>query len=268
MSISIEEVERAMRDAGICSCCSDKVLASLYRSCTHEGAGMFVRALPHYPEYADKHLDWISVCVLKEGRIVSRDTAWWAARRDAGLQLSAWDWFPDPDNPTKNLEQAIQFAAEQGCTSFILNAEKAFRGRPRPAAVYAGTARGLCDRYGLLLGLVSYSVPDTVRDFPWDTFAKYCDFGVPEIYDRQHQLDPDYPERAYRSWLKAGFKDIVFGCAIYRGRRSDSGWVWRWRTPEMVADHLDLFPEDMRAWIAWPLAGKPPEPTLRALAVE
>jgi len=234
----------------------------------HEGAGMFVRATHHYPEYADQHLAWASICVLSGGRPRSRSTEFWAKRREAGVVLSAWDWFPNPDKPTKGLADAIKFAAEQGAVSFILNAEKAFRGRPEAAREYASAARAACDEHGLALGFSSYSKPYTVKDFPWDEFSEHCDFGVPQIYDRENEFDPDYPSEAIQAWRAVGFDLVLPACGIYYGvkpTRKGEKWKWYWRKAYMVTRHLHLFPEPLIAWLAWPLAGRPPGATLEAL---
>ena len=231
----------------------------------HAGAGLFLRDKDFLPRYGPEHLDWASVCVLGGGRPRNRGRAWWAARMDEGLDLSAWDWFPDPDRPTKNLADAVRFAADNGARSFIMNAEKGFRGRPDAARRYGEAARELADRYKLWLGLVSYSITNEyLRDFPWAEFAEVCDFGVPEIYDREGEYDPEYPAKAIQSWYDMGFSRVLPACGVYV--RKDGGRGWRWRTDGEVGRHLDLFPEDMEAWIGWPIAGHPPEGTLRGLA--
>ena len=225
----------------------------------HEGAGLFLRDKDHLPE--EHPLDWVSVAVRTRGRRTNRGRQWYADRQ--ALDLSCWDWFPDVDDPAgPGLAEAVEFAASVGARSFILNAEKDFRGRKAAALLYASSARAHCQRLGLSLGLVSYSVPSTVRNFPWLEFARFCDFGIPEVYDREGAFDPRYPRRAIDSWRAAGFRCIVPACGIYQ---RDNGGPFRWRTPEEVRHHLALFPEHT-ARIAWGLKGSAPRGTLEALS--
>lgn len=209
---------------------------------------MFVRRSRDLPA----SLDWHSICVRTRGRPCN--TAHESAE-------SAWDWFPDPNDPAgPSLASAVERAAQMGARSFIMNAEKEFRGRPRAALEYASAARAHTARLGMFLGLVSYSVPSTVRNFPWAEFAEYCDFGVPEIYDREGRFDPKYPPRAIKSWTEHGF-DVLPACGLYQ---RDHGGPWRWRTEAEMLKHLGLFPCN-EARIAWPIKGRPPAGTVRGL---
>lgn len=233
----------------------------------HKGAGVFVRVNSQVTEYALDELDWLCICVLGKGQARNRTEWLWRQARARGIGLSAWDWFPRPDNPTKGLNAAMRFAAEQGATSFVLNAEKGFLGRKETAKVYASTARELADDLGLDLGFTSYAEPSTVKLFPWEVFADHCDFGIPQIYDRENKFDPTYPRRSIQDWSRAGFRAVVPGCGIYWGREKadGDGWSWYWRDEEMVRRHLALFPSDMDAWVAWPLSGSLPEGSIRGL---
>lgn len=231
----------------------------------HKGAGMYVRTMRGYPKYADKHLHWLSACVLAGGRERTRNDGWWNARRNAGLTLSAWDWFPNPEDPHKNLRAAIEYAADKGCVSFILNAEKDFFNKPQAAEDYAGYAREVCDTEGLKLGLSSYASTNNFKHFPWASFQKYCHFGSPQIYDRESKFIASYPPRAIGSWKAEGFDKLVAGCGIFTGRKTKDGWKFRARTAKEVERHLKLFPE-VDAILAWPLAGQPPEATIKALS--
>ena len=223
------------------------------------GRGMFLRRLQDLDPLTTG-LDWVCVPVIQsERKKCNRDTKWYQKARDAGLVLTAFDWMPDADNWEKGLDEAVEFAAAQGCVSFILNAEKEFRKHQKSCEEYARFSRSLCDHYGIKLGFVSYSVPATIKDLNWEAFAEYCDFGIPEIYDRYHELDPDYPIRAIEGYEEVGFKVVIPACGIYRFENDKA----RWRTAREVDEHLSLFP-DTSTLLAWALRGQVPTATMEA----
>lgn len=104
------------------------------------------------------------------------------------------------------------------------------------------------DAHGMSLGLVSYSIPQTIRNFPWGDFAAVVDYGMPEIYDRFGSYDPKYPSRAIKGYEAAGFREVVPACAIYVKRL---GGGWRWRSRAEIERHLALFPKPLRSVCAW-----------------
>lgn len=223
------------------------------------GAGVFLRSLRHMSPELASELGHVAVPVDVRGRNTNRDRSWYAAAQCAVL---AWSWFTDD---AREFEEAIAFAADIGAVAFIINGEKGLRGRPRVAARLADTARTECDRHGLRLGLVSYSVPQTVKNFPWRPFAEVCDFGMPEIYDREGAFDSRYPARAIDGYESAGFRRVLPACGVYQ--RRDNGKGFRWRTDAEIARHLALFPASADpARTAWTIGGKVPARVVRALA--
>ena len=179
---------------------------------------------------------------------------WYARARAAGLDVVCWSWFTtDPDV----LAEAVAFAAGVEAKAFVINGEKELRRHHDTAHTLAATGRRVCDEHGLSLGLVSYSIPETVKDFPWETFAEVCDFGMPEIYDREGQYDPTYPPRAMRSWRHSKFQNSVPCCGVYT-RKSLSPARFRWRTNAEIERHLALFDLDTAGTVcAWGLGNWP-----------
>jgi hypothetical protein len=230
---------------------------------TPDGPGIFLRDLKDLsPETAARWLTWVAVPVLTKGRRTNRDLDWYARFQDLGGRVVCWSWFDAPDQAPERLREAFQFASGLGAVSFILNGEKGWRGRS--AVKYVEQARALADRHGMSLGLVSYSIPRSIRDFPWADFAERVDFGMPEVYDRRGAYDPKYPRQAIEGYEAAGFETVVPACAIYV--RGDGRW--RWRTAQEIARHLALFPRPLRSVCAWTIGTRStiPEACLSALA--
>jgi hypothetical protein len=231
---------------------------------TPDGPGIFLRVLRALsPEVAARWLTWVAVPVLVRGRKANRDEEWCTRFRAAGGSIVCWSWFDAPDQAPRRLEEAFAFAARVGAVSFILNGEKGWR--KHSAEEYASRARALAYAYDMSLGLVSYSIPRSIRDFPWADFAKYVDYGMPEIYDRRGAYDPRYPRQAMEGYRTAGFREVVPACALYVRR---DGGGWRWRTDPEIARHLSLFP-DLRSVCAWTIGTRRqiPEAALSALAL-
>ncbi|MEQ8892722.1 MAG: hypothetical protein RID93_34055, partial [Sandaracinaceae bacterium] len=203
------------------------------------GAGVFLRQLAHLDPGLASELDHVAAPVDVKGRNVNRDLSWYA---HADCDVMAWSWFTrDPGE----IREAVEFAAEIGAAAFIINGEKELRKRPRVASSIAEAAREVCDAHGLRLGVVTYSVPQTVRDFPWEAFAALCDFGMPEIYDREGAYDPAYPARAIDGFYEAGFRRVLPACGAYvrNGKPDPSRRArWRWRREAEIGRHLALFP--------------------------
>ena len=232
-----------------------------------EGAGVFVRQIGHVPpEYLREHgIRWICVPVrVSGGRAANRDRSWYERALEADLIVTTFDWLPAPRGYARGLADAIRFSKDVGARAFIMNAEREFRGHPREAADYADMARA--EVGDMALGLVSYSIPSTIRDFPWREFAERSAFGIPEVYDREGAFDPHYDDRAIEGYRAAGFRHVIPACGIYQRDTPES--PFRWRTPEEVRRHLAIFRSTKpEAWLAWPIGKRrPPAPVLRALA--
>lgn len=222
------------------------------------GRGLFVRSLAAISPEDASRLGHVAVPVDVRGRNINRALAWYAK---ATTRKIAWSWFTiDPGE----FREAIAFAAQIGASAFVVNGEKELRGKPQTARLIAALARQECDRHGLALGLVSYSIPGTVTDFPWSVFARHCHFGMPEVYDREGRYDPTYPRRAIASWHAHGFGPLLPAGAVYQ--REDDGQGWRWRTPEEIARHLALFPDGAPDVTCWTLGNTIPESVIAALA--
>lgn len=229
------------------------------------GAGLFLRADDFLEPELASELGHVAIPVDVRGKNANRDRDWY---RNAKCAVLGWSWFTtDPGE----FREAIQFTASVGGVAFIVNGEKELRGRSHhpTAKRIVDVCRSACDDAGIALGLVSYSVPQTVRDFPWQVFAEACDFGMPEIYDREGQFDRGYPHRAVEGYEKAGFRRVLTACGVYQ---RDHGGPWRWRTDAEIERHLDLFPEDPYAHptlgparTAWTLGGKVPARVVRGL---
>lgn len=228
------------------------------------GGGLFLRADDFLEPELASELDHVAIPVDLKGRNINRDRAWY---REAECAVLGWAWFTtDPGE----FREAIEFTASIGGRAFIINGEKELRGRRDVARRIAEACRRACDDVGLPLGLVSYSIPQTVTDFPWRVFAEVCDFGMPEVYDREGTYDPNYPRRAIEGYQKAGFARVLTACGVYR--RDDDRAGWRWRTEAEIERHLALFPADPHAHpelgpsrTAWTLGGQVPERVVRGL---
>lgn len=227
------------------------------------GPGIFLRDLDDVaPEVAAAHISWVAVPVTKGNRRVNRDRDWYRRFREAGGRVCVWSWFTT--DPAK-ITAAVKFGAEVGAEWFMINAEKELRGEPELAERLVRAARTACDAHGPMLGLSSYSVTTTIRDFPWRAFSALCDFGSPQIYDRRGAYDPKYPRRALRSWYTKGFRKLVAGVGLHV-RRQPRGW--RYRSRDELGRHLGLFPAAYRPTVVgWTLGtrGRIPERVLRDL---
>lgn len=231
------------------------------------GAGLFVRQAANIDPARLRELGirWVCVSIRVQRGSMNRDLAWYRRALAVDLVLTAFDWLPHPSTWRSGFDDAIAFARDAGCVAFILNAEKDFRGRANHAAAEAYAARADELRGDMALGLVSYSQPQTVRDFPWAAFAERCEIGIPEVYDREGAYDPRYDDRAIGGYREAGFRHVFPACGIYQ--RDTTSSPWRWRKPDEVRRHMAIYEQPPEAWLAWPIgADMPPEATLRALA--
>lgn len=223
--------------------------------------GLYVRRTAHLPSSRAIGLGHVAVPVVLEEKPLNRrmlDLGWYERVRGHGCKIVCWSWFcTDP----AAIREAIAFAASVGAVAFMINGEKELRGQPLEAERIAQVARKECDKHGMLLGLVSYSIPKTVRDFPWAVFARYCDFGQPECYDRFATFDPEYDDRARAGYLGAGFRAVLDAGGAYQ--KQDDGTGWRWRTPAEIDRHVAQF--DGRPVTLWTLGQTIPRSVVQAL---
>lgn len=157
----------------------------------------------------DLGLSWVALLTLWQhddrDRIYNLipETIAACARVNVGVWL--WGW---PHHGASRIDRYVLHTAElfeaNAVDGIILNAEKPLYGRPGPA-------RELCKQIrerlpDTAIGLSSYGYPKYHPRFPWAPFAEICDFGMPQIYDMNHDQGPSYPQNCMKAWRDVGFR--------------------------------------------------------------
>lgn len=232
-----------------------------------EGKGLFARNVSdNSAEVLAKHFDWLCVPMISsESRAkINRNRAFYTKARELGLVITGFDWLPPIAGFINGLQDAIAFCADVGGRAFVLDAEAAFKGHPDEAAQYVNAARRFCDQYGIKLGFTSFGGAYGFPTMPWSVFCKGTDFSIPQTYDNDHALDPNYMPRSIAAYRQYGASRIILGLGLYRETSPGSG-SYRWRQPVELKAHLQLVPPGINSVVFWPLAGAIPAPALAEL---
>jgi hypothetical protein len=107
----------------------------------------------------------------------------------AGIRV--WGWH-EPRCATAGIaeeEAALvgRLAGDFSLDGILMDAERAsgqgfFHGGPEEAELYAGTLQRLLHEQEKPLAICSHDIPGNFPEFPFESFAKYSDFNVPQVY--------------------------------------------------------------------------------------
>ena len=124
------------------------------------------------------------------------------ARVNVGVWL--WGW---PHHGASRIDRFVMHTAQlfeaNAVDGIIMNAEKPLYGRPDPARELCKQIRGRLP--DAAIGLSSYGNPKFHPRFPWAPFAEICNFGMPQIYDMNHDQAASYPQQCMKGWRDVGF---------------------------------------------------------------
>lgn len=157
-------------------------------------------------------LDWVALLAIWQhqdrDRIYEQVAAAAAACQAHGVDVWLWGW-PERGEVRNHafIDVMLERYHETSARGLVVNAEKPFYGKPKDAERF-------CSLLGQLpveipVGFSSYGLPDYHGAFPWSAFASACDFGMPQIYDSDHNQGPMYPRRCMAAWTKRGFPQLV-----------------------------------------------------------
>jgi len=157
----------------------------------------------------DLGLSWVALLSIWQhddrDRIYNMVPETIAACAQAGVRVWLWGW---PHYGASRIDRFTMHISEQfesnAVDGVIMNAEKPLYGRPGPARELCKEIRGRLPETAL--GLSSYGYPKYHPRFPWAPFAEICDFGMPQIYDMNHDQGPKYPQLCMQGWRDIGFR--------------------------------------------------------------
>lgn len=158
-------------------------------------------------------LSWVTLLVIWQhsdrDRIYKLVEEASAACRAAGIEVWLWGW-PErkPARRTVFIDTMRRMLEQTKARGIMINAERPYYGYAKEAAALASELRNAFGSQ-ISIGLSSYGLPDFHPRFPWSAFAPICDFGMPQIYDSDHNDGPKYPQRCITSWTKKGYKQLV-----------------------------------------------------------
>lgn len=166
---------------------------------------------------SDLGMDWVMLlCIWQHDdrdRIYSQVPEAAEALRGKGIDVWLWGW-PHPDRIDDFVDHMTTMESDTKAEGIVLNVEKPFWGKRWGKPKFSKQAESLMIRLRAQLGddspigLSSYGAQFFFRKtFPWSVFAKYCDFGMPQIYDSKHKQGADYAERCFKAWSE--FFDVV-----------------------------------------------------------
>ena len=101
--------------------------------------------------------------------------------RAQGVQVWGWQYIYGKD-PIGEARKAVQRALELSLDGFVINAEVEFKqpGMDVAARKYASELRNALPDTPLALS--SYRFPSYHPQFPFQSFLKYCDYNMPQVY--------------------------------------------------------------------------------------
>lgn len=126
--------------------------------------------------------------------------------REKGIDPWLWGW-PHPDRIEAFVEYMCRMYRETRAVGIVLNVEAPFYGRRLGKPRHEAKARVLMSKLraelgeDVPIGLSSYGARFWHKSsFPWEAFAESCNFGMPQIYDSNHNDGPTYPQKCWDSW--------------------------------------------------------------------
>lgn len=185
-----------------------------------KGKGIFVRYLSNTtgPEFISNikalNVKWIAVLthwqdetedevstkdfLSTNGVVDSEKIGWLSSLNSVGINI--WFWgFPNAYDIDNFIKICQKYEKYKICKGYIFNVEASFLYTPNAGEVLASVAK---KRLTKPLGLISYGGGDKyVPKFPWSAFTNF-DFGMPQIYDKEHKLDETYPQESFAAWSK------------------------------------------------------------------
>lgn len=157
-------------------------------------------------------LDWVALLVIWQhpdrDRVYEQVATATAACKARGVEVWLWGWPERGEVRNRTfIDVMLERYHETDARGLVVNAEKPFYGKPKEAELF-------CSLLGQLpieipVGLSSYGLPDYHGAFPWGPFASVCVFGMPQIYDSNHNQGPTYPRRCMAAWTKRGFPQLA-----------------------------------------------------------
>lgn len=161
-------------------------------------------------EFADNlELDWVALLCIwqhdKRDRIYTKTMEAAAALNRRGIEVWVWGW-PHPDRPDTYVRHMSRSLNDCEAVGVIHNIEAPYYGKRNGRPKFEHEAAELMFKMRAEIGdhpmgLSSYGALFWHRSaFPWTPLAKYCDFGMPQIYDVHEKHGPEYPERCFDAW--------------------------------------------------------------------
>lgn len=179
------------------------------------GKGLFVRSTGHAGSPSTLVSDcqamgirWVMLPVIWQyedkasKRYDGQIKAYADALKAAGIRVWVWGWgvpdkWQDFADTMKEAQDKIR------AVGIVANLEKPWFNRPQEAHLLAQALSGRT------WGLSSYGGgPKNIPSFPWQQLNS-ATYGMPQIYDTQHTLGPDYPARSVSTWRDAGYTRIA-----------------------------------------------------------
>ena len=187
------------------------------------GKGMFVQTVSRatkegtpqaLAEFArDLGMEWVALlCIWQHDdrdRIYHQTQEAADALNSMGIDVWVWGW-PEtaPGRIARFADVMAQSARDCAAVGLILNVEAPFYGKragePKHKAAALELMGEMCAKVPAApIGLSSYGARFWHKSsFPWYELSRYCDFGMPQIYDVHEKHGSDYPERCVDSWLE------------------------------------------------------------------
>jgi len=97
----------------------------------------------------------------------------------AGIKVIAWQ-FVYLINPSSEAARAIVELKKYPYDGFVINAEGACKNKAAQAELYCETLRSAFPK--MFMGLSSFRYPTYHPEFPFNTFLKYVDVNMPQVY--------------------------------------------------------------------------------------
>lgn len=160
----------------------------------------------------DLGLSWIALLALWQhddrDKIYTQIEPTIVACRALDIGVWLWGW---PHGAPSRIDRFVAFMGDlvdrQPVQGLIVNAEKPFYGKSQAARDFCSELRARLPETDI--GLSSYGPPYFHPKFPWSAFAPICQFGMPQIYDSNHDQGPKYPTQAMAGWRRVGFPTLV-----------------------------------------------------------
>ena len=138
----------------------------------------------------EANVSWVSLMVESEDGYISKKDIL-KAYRDVLVAggIRVWVWtFPGAArassvaNSADAANLAIEYAEHLNADGIMLDIEKAYKGKKESLNSLVNTTVDKIKDTSLVVGFVSYPIPNFHKDIEWSCLAK-CDFGSPMLYD-------------------------------------------------------------------------------------